>query len=124
MRLDKWLWAARFYRTRGLAQAAIEGGKVRVDGERVKPSKGLAAGSRVEIGAGESVREIVVAKLAERRGSARMASELYVETDASRARREQAAAERRLAVEPARALRGRPTKKDRRALERLRRGED
>jgi ribosome-associated heat shock protein Hsp15 len=124
MRLDKWLWVARFFKTRALAQAAIEGGKVKVDGERVKQSKAVAASSRIEIGTGDCVRVVVVSRLAERRGSARDAIQLYEETEESRSRREQAAVERGLSVEPARALRGRPTKKDRRALDRLRRGEN
>ena len=123
MRLDKWLWAARFFKTRGLARAAIEGGKVRVGGERVKPAKEVARGSRIEIGAGESAWEIIVAQLGERRGPAHEARRLYEETPESQARRAQAAARIRIAPEPTSSLRGRPTKKDRRALNRFR-GQD
>ncbi len=122
MRLDKWLWVARFFRSRGLAQEAIEGGRVRLGGERTKPSKTVKVGDRIEMITGPSRREFIVAKLAEQRGPAREARECYDETAESLARHEQAVAERRLAIEPARALRGRPTKKDRRALDRVRRG--
>jgi len=120
MRLDKWLWAARFYRTRGLARAAIEGGKVRIDGARVKPAKEIALGMRIEIGAGDSTLEVAVAKLGERRGPAPEARQLYEETPESLARREQAIVRTRVSPEPTSRLRGRPTKKDRRALDRLR----
>jgi len=123
MRLDKWLWAARFYKTRGLARAAIEGGKVRMDGARVKPAKEIALGTRIEVGTGESTLEVVVAKLAERRGPAQEARQLYEETPESRTRREQSTARIRLAPEPTSGLRGRPTKKDRRALDRFRSSE-
>jgi ribosome-associated heat shock protein Hsp15 len=120
MRLDKWLWAARFFKTRGMARAAIEGGKVRVDGERAKPAKDIAPGSRIEIGLGDTSQEVIVARLGERRRPAPEARQLYEETPASRARREQAAARMRVAPEPTSSLRGRPTKKDRRALDRFR----
>jgi len=123
MRLDKWLWAARFYKTRTLARAAIEGGKVRIDGARVKPAKDVALGTRLEIGAGESALELVVVKLGERRGPPREACQLYEETPESRARREQATPQIRSGTEPTSSLRGRPTKKDRRALDRFRRSE-
>jgi len=120
MRLDKWLWAARFYKTRGLARAAVEGGKVRIDGTRVKPAKEIAPGTRIEIGAGDSMVEVVVAKLGERRGPAQEARQLYDETPESQVRRERTVVENRIAPEPTSRLRGRPTKKDRRALDRFR----
>jgi len=123
MRLDKWLWAARFYKTRNLARAAIDGGKVRIGGARVKPAKDVALGTRMEIGAGESALEVLVVKLGERRGPAQEARQLYEETPESRARREQATAKIRPVAEPTSSLRGRPTKKDRRALDRFRRSE-
>lgn len=123
MRLDKWLWVARFFRSRGLAHEAVEGGRVRVGGERAKPSKAVNVGDRVEVIAGPSRREVIVAKLSERRGPAREAREHYEETEESRLRHERAVMERRFAIEPARSLRGRPTKKDRRALDRLRSGD-
>jgi ribosome-associated heat shock protein Hsp15 len=120
MRLDKWLWAARFYKTRGLARAAIEGGKVRIDGARVKPAREIALGNRIEIGAGDSTLEVAVVKLGERRGPAPEARQLYDETPESQARREQAVVRTRVSPEPTSRLRGRPTKKDRRALDRFR----
>jgi ribosome-associated heat shock protein Hsp15 len=123
MRLDKWLWAARFYRTRSLAQQAIEAGGVRLEQVRVKPSKEVKAGDRLSIRLGDAQWEVAVRALSERRGPATEARRLYEESDESRLRREARIAERKLAGEPARALHGRPTKRDRRALERLRRGD-
>jgi ribosome-associated heat shock protein Hsp15 len=120
MRLDKWLWAARFFKTRGLARAAVEGGKVRMCGERVKPAKEIAVGNLIEIGVSETTCEVRVAKLGERRGPAHEARQLFEETPDSLARRQRVAARIRLAPEPTSALRGRPTKKDRRALDRFR----
>ena len=120
MRLDKWLWAARFFKTRGLAQAAVEGGRVKLDGERVKPAKELRCGDRLQISIGDMPWEVVVAALSERRGPASFARTLYQESAASRAAREEKLEARRLQVEPARSMKGRPTKRDRRALDRLR----
>ena len=120
MRLDKWLWAARFFKTRGLAQAAVEGGRVKLGGERVKPAKELRSGDRLQITIGDLAWEIVVAALSERRGPASVARTLYEETEASRLAREAKLEARRLQVEPSRGLKGRPTKRDRRALDRLR----
>ncbi|MBK7331116.1 MAG: RNA-binding S4 domain-containing protein [Betaproteobacteria bacterium] len=115
VRIDKWLWAARFYRTRTLACDAIESGQVRVDGERVKPSRGVKAGDRVTVRKGGIAWEVEVAALAERRGSATEAARLYREDAASVAAREQEVA-RRKAAAPSR-VPGRPTKRDRRALD-------
>lgn len=120
MRLDKWLWAARFFKTRGMARAAIEGGRVRMGGERVKPAKEISPGSRIEVGTGATTCEIVVVRLGERRGPAHEAQLLYEETPESRERRAQVAERVRLAPEPTRHLRGRPTKRDRRQLTRFR----
>ena len=120
MRIDKWLWAARFYKTRSLAQAAVEGGKVRLNGERVKPAKDLRVGDRLEVAIGEAVWEIAVNSLSDKRGPASEARKLYTESEASRLRRVAAAESRRLAVEPAIDLAGRPTKRDRRSLAKLR----
>jgi ribosome-associated heat shock protein Hsp15 len=122
MRLDKWLWAARFYKTRSLAQQAIEAGRVRMRGERVKPAKEVTSGDRLSIRVGDADWDIAVRALSERRGPAAEARQLYEESEESRRRRDALLAERKLALEPARDLRGRPTKRDRRALERLRRG--
>ena len=122
MRLDKWLWAARFYKTRSLAQQAIEVGKVRLESERVKPSREVRPGDLLVIRAQELEWEVSVRQLSERRGPASEARGLYDESEQSRQRRETLLAERRLTQEPARGMQGRPTKRDRRSLERLRRG--
>lgn len=119
VRIDKWLWAARFYRTRTLALGAIELGRVRVEGERVKPAREARVGERVELVQGEQRIEVVVRALSATRGPAARARMLFEETAASLARREQRAQARRYAVEPAAALHGRPTKRDRRRMERL-----
>ena len=114
-RLDKWLWAARFYKTRTLATNAIVSGHVRVGGERVKPARALKVGDRVSVRRGPLAWEVVVAALAERRGSATEAAKLYTEDPASRAAREETIARLR-AASPAQ-FPGRPTKRDRRALD-------
>ena len=113
LRIDKWLWAARFYRTRTLAAAAIDAGHVRVGGERVKPAQPVAVGSTVEVRRQKLAWTVVVTAVAERRGSAKDAALLYRETDESVAAREKLIAERNDAL----AARGRPTKRDRRKLE-------
>jgi ribosome-associated heat shock protein Hsp15 len=119
LRIDKWLWAARFFKTRSLAAQAVEGGRVRVDGERVKPAKELKPGDVVAVRVGELEWVVAVRALAARRGPAAEARGLYVEEAASRARREAIAAARRLEPEPGFGLRGRPTKRDRRMLRKL-----
>ena len=123
MRLDKWLWAARFYKTRSLAQQAIEAGRVRLAGERAKPAKEVIPGDRLAIRIGDTEWEVTLRALSARRGPAAQARTLYEESEESVRRREARRAERVLTVEPARELHGRPTKKDRRNLERLRRGD-
>lgn len=124
VRIDKWLWAARFYKTRALAQGAIENGRVSVDGQRVKPSRLVRIGDTLVLRAGEHERSVVVRGLSSVRGPAPVARTLYEETADSVARRERLAAERRLHVEPARTIaHGRPTKHERRELERFRKGE-
>lgn len=120
MRLDKWLWAARFYKTRALAQAAVEAGRVRLNGERTKPAKDLKPGDRLDIALGEYDWGLTVAALSARRGPAVEARRLYEESDASRSARAAKAEARKLAPEPEAARRGRPEKKDRRQLNRLR----
>jgi len=120
MRLDKWLWAARFFKTRSLAQEAIEAGGVRLDGERIKPSKEVRPGDRLAIRVQDENWEIAVRALSERRGPAAAARLLYEEDEASRLAREARRADRSLAREPALERHGRPTKTDRRALRRLR----
>ena len=117
VRLDRWLWAARLVKTRGLAVAAVNGGRIHVNGQRVKPSKEIRAGDRIEATIGQARLELVVKGVSWRRGPAREATRLYEETAESRAARERHAAESRLA-RPLGAQGGaRPTKRDRRRLE-------
>jgi ribosome-associated heat shock protein Hsp15 len=117
MRLDKWLWAARFYKTRALAVDEINLGRVRVAGQPVKPSREVAVGDVLSIRTGTLVREVEVKGLSQQRGPAPQAQMLYAETPASITAREAAAEARRLAPEPADTIaQGRPTKQDRRRL--------
>jgi len=119
-RIDKWLWAARFFKTRSLATEAVEGGKVRINGLAIKPAKDVRPGDRVAFSNGQVNREVLVRGIADKRGSAPVAQQLYEETADSIAAREQAADARRLKVEPAAERHGRPTKRDRRDYERWR----
>jgi ribosome-associated heat shock protein Hsp15 len=121
VRIDKWLWAARFFKTRGLAAEAVLGGRVHVNGERVKPSKLVRAGDTLEITKGTERWTVAVQQLAERRGSAKIAEELYTETDESRSEREHHALTRRFARALGSDLGARPTKQARRRLDALRR---
>jgi ribosome-associated heat shock protein Hsp15 len=123
VRLDKWLWAARFYKTRSLATAAVTAGEVRIARERVKPARVVKPGDEVQIRRGEDVTDIVVRELSEVRGPAPVAQRLYEETEESQRRRAVAAERRRLAREPALDIKGRPTKRDARVLRRLRGGD-
>jgi ribosome-associated heat shock protein Hsp15 len=123
VRIDRWLWAARFYKTRGVATEAVVGGRVRLNSERVKPAKDVRPGDVVEVRIGETRRTVVVRGVAAKRGSARVAAALYEETAESVAERERSAAERRLVRPPGADIGGpRPTKQDRRRIEALRRG--
>ncbi len=122
MRLDKWLWVARFYKTRSLAADAVDGGKVKLDGAAVKPAKELKPGDRLQIRAGEQNWEVIVHCFAEQRRPAAEARLLYQETPESVAQRERAAELRRLAPMPEAGQKGRPTKRDRRQLIRFREG--
>jgi ribosome-associated heat shock protein Hsp15 len=123
MRLDKWLWAARFFKTRALAVEAIEGGRASVNGERVKPAKELRVGDAISIRRPPFEFAIVVKALSDKRGPAAVAATLYAETDESRARRAAIAAEMKAQPQPR--FKGRPTKKTRRDYERwLRSGDD
>ena len=117
VRVDKWLWAARFYKTRALAAADIERGRVSVNEQIAKSSRELHEGDRVELRQQRSVRTFVVRAVSRQRGPAAEAQALYEETPESVARREREAAERKLHPEPALAIaQGRPTKRDRRQL--------
>ncbi|TMH46729.1 MAG: RNA-binding S4 domain-containing protein [Betaproteobacteria bacterium] len=120
MRLDKWLWAARFFKTRSLAQQAVAAGRVQLNGERTKPAHEVKAGDMVVVRVAEWRWEVRVKALSERRGPAEEARKLYDETEASSAERERRRDLRRWGTEPAAALKGRPTKRDRRLLESMR----
>jgi ribosome-associated heat shock protein Hsp15 len=120
VRVDKWLWAARFYKTRSAAQQAIDGGKVRLNGERTKPAKDVKAGDRLSLHIGQYDWHINVLQVSSHRGPAPVARTLYAEDEESRVARENDIAKRRVTFEPAAARKGegRPTKRDRRDLER------
>ncbi|HEY2850268.1 MAG TPA: S4 domain-containing protein [Gemmatimonadaceae bacterium] len=119
VRVDKWLWAARFYKSRSLAVAAIDGGKVTVNGERVKPARELKAGDSVRLRLGPYEHAVVVRALSDRRGPATQAALLFEETAESRAAREKLHWQLKHAAPVIVPGDGRPTKKDRRDLNRL-----
>lgn len=121
VRIDKWLWAARFFKTRSLAATAVVGGRVHLNGERVKASKLVHPNDVLEIGKGTERWTVTVVQLADRRGSATVAQTLYREADESRTAREQQALERRFARALGSDLGTRPTKQARRRLDALRR---
>jgi ribosome-associated heat shock protein Hsp15 len=120
VRVDRWLWAARLAKTRPLAAEAVKGGRVEVNGQRVKPSKDVRPGDRLEVTIGQIRRVVVILGTAERRGPAAEAALLYEETPESIAARERFVAERRMAAMPAPERGGRPTKRDRRRLDKRR----
>lgn len=119
VRVDKWLWAARFFKTRSLAKAAIEGGKVQLDGQRVKVSKEITVGDRLEVRQGYDQREILVTALSDQRRGAPEAQLLYQETEASLKRRESEAAARKAAGGMIDRPAHRPDKKQRRQIHRF-----
>ena len=119
MRLDKWLWAARFFKTRSLAQQAIESGRVTLNEQRVKPAHIVRVSDLVAVRVGELEWRVLVRGLSEKRGPAAQARMLYEETPESRAERERRIELRRWGAEPAAGIKGRPTKRDRRRLEDL-----
>ena len=119
LRIDKWLWAARFFKTRSIAKTAIEGGKVHIDGQRVKVSREIGVGDIVVVKQGWDEKEIEVTALSDRRGPASEAQQLYAETERSLARRAKEAEARKAAGAMARPAQ-RPGKHERKALERLR----
>jgi ribosome-associated heat shock protein Hsp15 len=119
VRLDKWLWAARFFKTRSLAAKAVDGGRVRLNGEGAKPSRELKPGDELAIRAGESEWVVEVKALSRQRGPAAQAALLYTEREDSRSRREAAMALRKAQPHPAALVKGRPTKKDRRLIHRF-----
>ena len=117
VRIDKWLWAARFFKTRSMATDAVDGGKIRLNGERIKPARGVKIGDKLDIDNGSTEWEVVVDGLAEQRGSAAIAQTLYTETGESVLRREKKEEQRKFLREPAEAIKGRPTKRDRRHID-------
>ena len=119
VRLDKWLWAARFFKTRSLATEAINGGKVHVNGERAKPSRKVNLGDEMTIRQGFVEKTVSVTGLSEKRGTATMAAELYMETEASISRREAEAEQRRLLAAAIPQHEQRPSKKQRRQIHRF-----
>ena len=120
VRLDRWLWAARFFKTRSLAKQAVEGGKVHLDGKRVKPAKTVQIGQTLEIRRGSVAQEVVVCALSEQRGPAKIAQTLYEETAASIEAREETRARRAMERAGLQVPTTKPSKKDRRDLSRLR----
>ena len=120
-RIDKWLWAARFFKTRSQATDAVTGGKVEINGESAKPSKSVKVGDRIRLRLGPVEYRLTVTGIGERRGSAAVAQTLYTESPESIAERERVAAQRRFAAAPAYEEKGRPSKKDRRELDRWKR---
>ena len=120
MRIDKWLWAARFFKTRSLAQAAVAGGRVKVRGERVKPAKELIIGDELSIHIGDYEWLITVKGLSDRRGPATVATKLYEESEESRVRRAAQIAERKAQGGVFGERKGRPTKRERRQVIRFR----
>jgi ribosome-associated heat shock protein Hsp15 len=123
VRLDKWLWAARFFKTRALAATAIETGKVEVNSERAKRSKQLQVGDSLRIRLGPYHHIVTVLAVSEHRGSASVAAKLYEESEEGRKAREAMRMQVRVAQSVPGYDRGRPSKKDRRDIERLRRRE-
>lgn len=116
VRLDKWLWAARLFKTRGLASEAVKGGKVSLNGNRPKPSREVKLGDRLQVRQGFDERELIVRGLSDRRGPASVAQQLYAETAESLQRREHEAELRRQANAWRERGQGRPTKRERRQI--------
>ena len=112
-RVDKWLWAARFFKHRSAATEAIDGGKVKLNGLATKPSREIKPGDRVDITIGEDTRTVMVCAIADKRGTATVAQTLYEETAESMEARERARELRKFAATPGADLHGRPTKRDR-----------
>jgi ribosome-associated heat shock protein Hsp15 len=116
VRIDKWLWAARFFKTRSLATDAVDRGRVRLDGDAIKPARTVKLGDKLTIDNGSNAWEVLVTGISDQRGSATIAATLYEETAQSIEKRENDQVARRLFREPALEIKGRPTKRDRRAM--------
>lgn len=121
MRIDKWLWCARFFKTRSLATQAVESGKVKLDAQRIKPAREISPGSHLTIQIGEFLWEIDVLALSSHRGPAPVAQALYREAETSQMRRQQQMLEHQANREPLAHIKGRPTKRDRRQIKRFER---
>ncbi len=119
VRIDKWLWAARFFKTRSIATDAVEGGKIKLHGERPKPAKGIKAGDQLEVRSGPFTFAITVLALSDRRGPALEAAKLYLESETSKAARRLLSEQLRANAASAPLPRGRPTKKARRDIARF-----
>ena len=125
LRIDKWLWAARFYKTRSLACDEIDKGRVQVNDQVAKPSRETKVGDTVVIRQGPVIRTVIVMGISHQRGPAPVAQQMYAETPDSIRERERSAEQRRLAFEPGRTIEhGRPTKRDRRDIEKVDKGWD
>ncbi len=116
VRLDKWLWAARFFKTRAMARAAIQGGKIQLNGTRTKPGRVLNAGDQLRIQRGEEIFHITVKAISDRRGPAKLAQNLYSESEESRLRREAVMAQRALQRSQYAQRQRRPDKRERRRI--------
>ena len=121
VRIDSWLWAARFFKTRTLAKTAIDGGKVHINGTKAKPSKNVQEGDTVNIRKGEEQFEVIVRGLSSKRGSATIARTLYDETEDSQAQRQHSSEQKRMIRAAAAAPDHRPSKKERRDISRFKR---
>ena len=119
VRLDKWLWAARFFKTRSLATDAVDAGKVKVNGDKVKPARTVRIGDKLDIDNGSDRWEVDVMNLSDVRQAAPIARNLYEETDESVERRANVAENRKMFREPSADFKGRPTKRDRRQMGKL-----
>lgn len=116
VRIDKWLWAARFFKTRSLATDAVDRGRVRLAGDAIKPARAVKLGDKLTIDNGSNAWEVLVTGISDHRGSATIAATLYEETPASIEKRANDQTARRLFREPALDIKGRPSKHDRRAM--------
>jgi ribosome-associated heat shock protein Hsp15 len=116
VRIDKWLWAARFFKTRSMATDAVDSGRIKLNGDKVKPARGVKLGDRVDVDNGSTEWEVVVKELSDVRRAASFAQALYEETQESVDKRASAAEDRRYFREPGADLKGRPTKRDRRLI--------
>ena len=117
VRIDKWLWAARFFKTRSQASDAVDAGKVRIAGDRIKPARNVRCGELLRIDNGSTEWEVEVCALSDKRGSAEVAQKLYAETEQSVLKRQQESDRRKFFREPSLEIKGRPTKRDRRLLD-------